>query len=88
MNSSDSERWLEAMKSEMESIYGLRQASRRWNIVLTELDLNTALHLPTEDFADYPSDEDLLGFFAWIQCSLDENNMIPRVIYQNHLPKE
>ena len=53
-----------------------------------KLDLNTALHLPTEDFADYPSDEDLLGFFAWIQCSLDENNMIPRVIYQNHLPKE
>ena len=23
-----------------------------------------------------------------MQCSLDENNMIPRVIYQNHLPKE
>ena len=33
------------------------------------------------------SNEGLLGFFTWIQCSLDENNMIPRVIYQNHLLK-
>ena len=57
-------------------------------VFLNEKDLNTALHLPTEDFDDYPTNEDLLGFFTWIQCSLDENNMIPRVIYQNHLPKE
>ena len=57
-------------------------------VFLNERDLNTALHLPTEDFDDYPTYEDLLGFFSWIQCSLDENIMIPRVIYQNHLPKE
>ena len=57
-------------------------------IFITETDLNTALHLPTENFAEYPSNEELLGFFTWMHCSLDENNMIPRVLYQNHLPKE
>ena len=67
---------------------GLKFRFQNRTVFLTERDLNTALHLPTEDFDDYPTDEDLLGFFAWIQCSLDENNMIPRVIYQNHLPKE
>ena len=70
------------------NLLGLRFKFQNRTVFLSELDLNTALHLPTEDFAEYPTDEDLLGFFAWIQCSLDENNMIPRVIYQNHLPKE
>ena len=69
-------------------LLGLKFKFQNRSVFLTEHDLNTALHLPTEGFADYPSEEDLLGFFAWIQCSLDENNMIPRVIYQNHLPKE
>ena len=69
-------------------LLGLSFKFQQRTVFLSETDLNTALHLPTEDFAEYPTDEDLLGFFAWIQCSLDENNMIPRVIYQNHLPKE
>ena len=69
-------------------LLGLSFKFQNRSVFLTEHDLNTALHLPTEGFDDYPTDEDLLGFFAWIQCSLDENNMIPRVIYQNHLPKE
>ena len=70
------------------NLSGLKFCFQNITVFLTERDLNTALHLPTEDFDDYPTDEDLLGFFASIQCSLDENNMIPRVIYQNHLPKE
>ena len=70
------------------NLSGLKFRFQNRTVFLTERDLNTALHLHTEDFDDYPTDEDLLGFFAWIQCSLDENNMIPRVIYQNHLPKE
>ena len=80
--------FLTGKRANQGDLSGLKFRFQNRNVVLTELDLNTALHLPTEDFADYPSDEDLLGFFAWIQCSLDENNMIPRVIYQNHLPKE
>ena len=70
------------------NLLGLRFKFQNRTVFLSEHDLNTALHLPTEDFTEYPTDEDLLGFFAWIQCSLDESNMIPRVIYQNHLPKE
>ena len=69
-------------------ISGFKFRLQNRTVFLNEKDLNTALHLPTEDFDDYPTDEDLLGFFTWMQCSLDENNMIPRVIYQNHLPKE
>ena len=80
--------FLTCKRANQGDLSGLKFHFQNRTVVLTEQDLNTALHLPTEDFADYPSDEDLLGFFAWIQCSLDENNMIPRVIYQNHLPKE
>ena len=80
--------FLTGKRANQGDLSGLKFRFQNRNVVLTELDLNTALHLQTEDFADYLSDEDLLGFFAWIQCSLDENNMIPRVIYQNHLPKE
>ena len=57
-------------------------------VFITETKLNTALHLPTDNFVEYPSNEDLLGFFTWMQCSLDENNLIPKVVYKNHLPKE
>ena len=57
-------------------------------VFLNEKDLNTTLYLPTGDFDNYPTYEDLLGFFTWMQCSLDENKMIPRVIYQNNLSKE
>ena len=80
--------FLTGKRANQGDLLGLKFQFQNRSVFLTEHDLNTALHLPTEDFADYPSDEDLLGFFAWIQCSLDENNMIPRVIYQNHLPKE
>ena len=80
--------FLTGKRANQGDLLGLKFQFQNRTVFLTEHDLNTALHLPTEDFADYPSDEDLLGFFAWIQCSLDENNMIPRVIYQNHLPKE
>ena len=80
--------FLSGKRANQGDLSGLKFKFQNRTVFLTEHDLNTALHLPTEDFADYPSDEDLLGFFAWIQCSLDENNMIPRVIYQNHLPKE
>ena len=80
--------FLSGKRANQGDLSGLKFRFQNRTVFLTERDLNTALHLPTEDFADYPSDEDLLGFFAWIQCSLDENNMIPRVIYQNHLPKE
>ena len=80
--------FLTGKRANQGDLLGLKFQFQNRSVFLTEHDLNTALHLPTEDFADYPSEEDLLGFFAWIQCSLDENNMIPRVIYQNHLPKE
>ena len=80
--------FLTGKRANQGDLLGLKFKFQNRSVFLTEHDLNTALHLPTEDFADYPSEEDLLGFFAWIQCSLDENNMIPRVIYQNHLPKE
>ena len=80
--------FLTGKRANQGDLLGLSFKFQNRSVFLTEHDLNTALHLPTEDFADYPSEEDLLGFFAWIQCSLDDNNMIPRVIYQNHLPKE
>ena len=69
-------------------ILGFKFRLQNKTVFLNEQDLNNALHFPTENFDDYPTNEELLGFFAWIQCSLDENNMIPRVIYHNHLPKE
>ena len=80
--------FLTGKRANQSNLSGLKFRFQHRTVHLTERDLNTALHLPTEGFDDYPTDEDLLGFFAWIQCSLDENNMIPRVIYQNHLPKE
>ena len=77
-----------AKRANQGKISGFKFRLQNRTVFLNEKDLNTALHFPTENFDDYPSNEDLLGFFTWIQCSLDENNMIPRVIYQNHLPKE
>ena len=62
-------------------ISGFKFKLHNRTVFLNETYLNTALHLPTENFDDYPSNEDILGFFTWIQCSLDENNVIPRVIY-------
>ena len=58
------------------------------SVFITKTDLNTALHLSTDNFVEYPSNEELLGFFTWKQCTLDENNMVPRVLYQNHILKE
>ena len=77
-----------AKRANQGKIYGFKFRLQNRTIFLNERDLNTALHFPMENFDYYPTNEELLGFFTWIQCSLDENNMIPRVIYQNHLPKE
>ena len=77
-----------AKRANQGEIFGFKFRLQNRTVFLNERDLNTALHFPTENFEDYPTNEELLGFFTWIQCSLDENNMIPRVIYQNHLPKE
>ena len=77
-----------AKRANQGEISGFKFRLQNKTIFLNERDLNTALHFPTENFEDYPTNEELLGFFTWMQCSLDENNMISRVIYQNHLPKE
>ena len=77
-----------AKRANQGEIYGFKFRLQNRTVFLNEKDLNTALHFPAEDFEDYPTNDELLEFFTWIQCSLDENNMIPRVIYQNHLLKE
>ena len=77
-----------AKRANQGEISGFKFRLQNRTVFLNERDLNIALHFPMENFEDYPTNEELLGFFTWIQCSLDENNMIPRVIYQNHLPKE
>ena len=75
-------------KSNQGEVLGFKFRLQNRYVYITESDINAALQLPVDNFAEYPTNEELLRFFLWMQCTLDENNMVPRVVYQNHLPKE
>ena len=77
-----------AKRANQGEILGFKFKLHSRYVYITETDINIALHLPVDNFDAYPSNEELLEFFQWLQCTLDENNMVPRVLYQNHLPKE
>ena len=77
-----------AKKANQGDILGFKFRLQNRFVYITEADINAALHLPVDNFEEYPSNEELLEFFEWLQCTLDENNRVPRVVYQNHLPKE
>ena len=77
-----------AKKANQGEILGFKFRLQNRFIYITESDINVALRLPVDNFVEYSSNEELFGFFLWLQCTLDENNMVSRVVYQNHLPKE
>ena len=77
-----------ARRANQGNILGFKFKLQGRYVTITKTNINRALHFPVDNFAEYPSNDDLLNFFEWMQCTLDENNRVPRVLYQNHLPKE
>ena len=77
-----------AKKANQVDILGFKFKLQSRYVYITEIDINVVLHLPVEKLDAYPSNNELLDLFQWLQCTLDENNRVPKVLYKNHLPKE
>ena len=80
--------FISAKRANQGDILGFKFKLHNRYVYITETYINAALHLPVDNFVEYQSNEELLEFFQWLQCTLDENKRVPRVLYRNHLPKE
>ena len=56
-----------AKKANQGEILGFKFRLQNRFVYITKTDVNTALRLPVDNFDEYPSNEELLGFFQWLQ---------------------
>lgn len=77
-----------AVKVKNQGMLGFKFKIRDRYVTITETDLNVALQLPSDNFEAFPTSEELDNFFRFIECSLEENQRVPKTLYMNHLPKE